>query len=160
SWSKVNGPGNVAFSNGNHAAASADFSSTGVYILRLTVTDGDLSASDDVSVTVTGDDIATWRARHFTAAELADPTISGDNADPDADGLTNGQEFICGTDPRDAASYLKLDSTGMNGTGGHLHFQAAAGRTYTVQYRDNPASGAWVKLQDIPAQSSPGVVEV
>ena len=30
-----------------------------------------------------------WRRSHFSAAELSDPMISGDDADPDGDGLTN-----------------------------------------------------------------------
>ncbi|MEQ1923971.1 MAG: carboxypeptidase-like regulatory domain-containing protein, partial [Pyrinomonadaceae bacterium] len=51
-WSKVSGPGNVAFDNPANATASATFSAQGLYILRLSATDGTVSASDDVSVTV------------------------------------------------------------------------------------------------------------
>jgi hypothetical protein len=40
-----------------------------------------------------------WRADHFTAAELADPAVSGDDADPDGDGLNNLFEYAIGTDP-------------------------------------------------------------
>jgi RHS repeat-associated protein len=52
SWSKVSGTGNVAFSNSNQTATYANFSQTGTYVLRLTVSDSQLSASDDVTVTV------------------------------------------------------------------------------------------------------------
>lgn len=40
-----------------------------------------------------------WKALHFTAAEIADPAISGRHADPDRDGRTNLREFAEGTDP-------------------------------------------------------------
>lgn len=51
-WSKINGPGTVAFSNPSALQTSATFGAEGVYTLRLTATDGELSASDDVIVTV------------------------------------------------------------------------------------------------------------
>ncbi|CAN5141704.1 hypothetical protein BH23VER1_BH23VER1_29260 [soil metagenome] len=41
----------------------------------------------------------TWRERHFSAAQLADPTISGPDADPDHDGLPTLVEFGLGTPP-------------------------------------------------------------
>ena len=52
-WSKVSGPGNVTFGNVNAAATTANFTAAGVYFLRLTANDGVLTASDDISVTVT-----------------------------------------------------------------------------------------------------------
>ena len=39
-----------------------------------------------------------------------------------------------------------------------LHFNAIAGKTYSVLYRDDVASGSWFKLADVPAQGSTGVV--
>src|SRR6185369_2239618 len=51
-WSKVSGPGNVTFSNANAASTTATFSQAGNYTLRLTASDTDLTASDDVAVTV------------------------------------------------------------------------------------------------------------
>jgi hypothetical protein len=35
-----------------------------------------------------------WQARHFTPAELSQPEISGDEADPDGDGLANSQTAV------------------------------------------------------------------
>ncbi|MEK3722849.1 carboxypeptidase regulatory-like domain-containing protein [Paenibacillus sp. FSL H8-0034] len=40
-----------------------------------------------------------WRYIYFTAAQLADPAISGPMADPDNDGLTNYTEYETGQDP-------------------------------------------------------------
>ncbi len=51
-WTKVSGPGTVTFSNANALNASATFSAAGSYVLRLTGSDGALSAQDDVAVTV------------------------------------------------------------------------------------------------------------
>jgi hypothetical protein len=52
SWIKLSGPGTVGFSAPNSANTSATFSAAGVYVLRLTASDGALSRSDDVTVTV------------------------------------------------------------------------------------------------------------
>jgi hypothetical protein len=41
-----------------------------------------------------------WRAQFFTAAEIADPAISGDVADPDGDGVVNLVEFAFNLHPR------------------------------------------------------------
>lgn len=51
---------------------------------------------------------AAWNASYFTASELADPAISGGDADPDGDGFTNDQEFQFQTNPLDAASRPRL----------------------------------------------------
>lgn len=41
-----------------------------------------------------------WKANHFNTAEQSDPTISGPEADPDRDGVTNLGEYGGGTLPR------------------------------------------------------------
>ncbi len=52
-WSKVSGPGAVTFGHPNQAATTAGFSQAGVYVLRLTANDGELSSSDEVTITAT-----------------------------------------------------------------------------------------------------------
>ncbi|MET0752082.1 MAG: PKD domain-containing protein [Pyrinomonadaceae bacterium] len=52
SWEKVSGVGNVTFANPNSVSTTASFSAAGTYVLRLSATDGDLSASDEITVTV------------------------------------------------------------------------------------------------------------
>ena len=52
SWSTVNGPGTVTFANSSIAATTATFSQSGTYLLRLSANDGELSGSDEVTVTV------------------------------------------------------------------------------------------------------------
>ena len=46
----------------------------------------------------------TWQALHFTEAEQADSNISGPNADPDGDEMSNLVEYGLGTLPRISAS--------------------------------------------------------
>src|SRR5581483_8565524 len=51
-WSKVSGPGTVTFTPPNATSTSAAFSAAGTYVLRLAGSDGQLSASSDVTITV------------------------------------------------------------------------------------------------------------
>lgn len=51
-WSKASGPGSVSFSMPNSLTTSASFSAEGVYVLRLTANDSELSTSDELTVTV------------------------------------------------------------------------------------------------------------
>jgi len=50
-WTKASGPGAVAFDTPNSATTSAHFSQAGVYVLRLTATNVQASASANVTVT-------------------------------------------------------------------------------------------------------------
>lgn len=52
-WSLVSGPGTVIFADATAVDTSATFSATGSYLLRLTADDGELTASDEVEITVT-----------------------------------------------------------------------------------------------------------
>ncbi|SDI17099.1 hypothetical protein SAMN05428952_11031 [Nitrosomonas sp. Nm132] len=51
-WSVVSGPGAVVLGNSSAAEATASFSEEGVYVLRLTADDSELSTSDEVQITV------------------------------------------------------------------------------------------------------------
>jgi hypothetical protein len=50
-WSQVSGPGTVTFAAPGATDTTATFSAAGTYVLRLTASDGSLSASDDMTVT-------------------------------------------------------------------------------------------------------------
>ena len=43
-----------------------------------------------------------WAASHFTAAEIADPAVSGPSADANGDGLTNLMAYALGQGPRES----------------------------------------------------------
>lgn len=79
--------------------------------------------------------------------------------DEDNDGSTNLQEYLAGTNPRDPASALKLNVQ-RESEAVRLQFMAVAGRSYTLQRRDNLLDGFWVKLQDFEASPTNGIVEL
>jgi hypothetical protein len=95
-----------------------------------------------------------------TANQLSpdDPTDAA--TDTDQDGLSNLQEYLAGTNPRDPASTLRFESFAAQGGGLALTFNAIAGRVYTVQYRDSLTGGAWLNWRDITPQPTNGPVEV
>ena len=100
-----------------------------------------------------------WEVAHGLDARDA----TGDNGasgDPDGDGMTNLQEYLSGTDPRDSTSYLKIESIGTVSAATRIRFNAVAGKTYSIQYRDQVDLGRWTKLTDVPAQPSTGEIEM
>jgi len=51
-WSKVSGPGNVTFANPAAASTTATFDQPGIYVLRLTASDGQMTTTDDMTIRV------------------------------------------------------------------------------------------------------------
>ena len=82
------------------------------------------------------------------------PTNAADAAlDADGDTMSNWEEFIAGTNPTNALSYLKLDGALGNGVV-NLSFQALSNRTYAIEFKDGLGSPAWTRLAEFPARSS------
>ena len=162
SWSMVSGAGSVSFANANLPQTTATFSQAGTYVLRMNVTDGQLSASDNVQVTVTGgnDPYADWKDEHFTAAELGNPAISGDEADPDGDTVPNEAEFICGTDPRDKTSFLHVVEVSEDQGDFAIQFEIVGDKSYSVLSRDAIDAGTWQRVVDLSPQGNPGEREM
>ena len=86
-WSKVSGPGAVTFA-GNNGTDSADdcvagFTTPGSYLIKVTVSDGALTATGQVTVTVTANYAAGLKAEFFdyTTALLTLPDLTGKMAD-------------------------------------------------------------------------------
>jgi hypothetical protein len=71
------------------------------------------------------------------------------SGDFDGDGMTDLQEFLAGTDPTLASSVLRLTIVSAGPT--VLRFTAAAGRAYTVEYKNTLDAGAWTTLATFPA---------
>jgi len=78
--------------------------------------------------------------------------------DADNDGCTNLHEYLAGTDPNDPASALKL-TVNTQGSAVRLQFPVVAGRSYTIQRRDDLSASPWTKLQDFPPAQSNGFAE-
>ena len=119
-------------------------------------------APAQATVTLRDKPYDAWRHAVFTAEQLADSAVSGDAADPDADGLPNLLEYALGGAPLspDAAAVAPRAEVAA-GEGGEpaaarliLRHTEAAGRTdlvYTVEWTADLA-GPW--------QSGAGVVEL
>jgi len=73
--------------------------------------------------------------------------------DADGDGVSNLQEYLSGTDPQDATSFLKINSVLTAGAFIEIRFTAVARKTYTLLKRDLVSSGSWVRVVDAPVQS-------
>lgn len=98
-WTQFSGPGSVTFGVTNTAATTATFSTNGLYILRVSVTDGQFSVSDDVTVQVGGFAPADW-----VDVSLGTPSTRGKS------GLVNGTFTILAS------------GTGFSGTADSGHF--------------------------------------
>ncbi|MFH0880669.1 MAG: hypothetical protein V2A34_13215 [Lentisphaerota bacterium] len=75
-----------------------------------------------------------------------DPTNEPD-VDADADGFSNYEEFIAGTDPMDAEYKLEMEDIELieSNSSQVISFWSEPGRTYTLGY-SNRLTGAWVNL--------------
>src|SRR5918999_5821731 len=76
-WSTVSGPGTVTFSAPTSPDTQASFSTAGTYVLRLTADDGELTASDDVTVEVRAAGSAALDVRVTAGAHDAEEATSG-----------------------------------------------------------------------------------
>jgi rhodanese-related sulfurtransferase len=73
-----------------------------------------------------------WKQAHFTAEQLADPEVSGDDADPDHDRMSNEQEYLAGTEPKSGGSCLVCSASTLGEGGFVLQWQSATGKVYSV----------------------------
>jgi hypothetical protein len=101
-----------------------------------------------------GDGLADWWETEHFGGLTADPA-----ADPDADGHTNREEYLAGTDPTDPASYLRLTVL-MPSPDAIVGFEAVPGRTYTVEFTNALGVAPWERLATVPARTSRQVVRV
>jgi hypothetical protein len=63
----------------------------------------------------TGDPLDAWRSQYFSAAELADPLISGPMADPGKDGVSVLMAFALNLDPKANDARRMTPGTGTLG---------------------------------------------
>lgn len=76
------------------------------------------------------------------------------DADADDDTMTNLEEYIAGTDPKDPASYLRVGRITPLSKSVLVEFQAISNRTYTVEFTGVLAGGAWTKLGSVSARAT------
>jgi autotransporter-associated beta strand protein len=88
--------------------------------------------------------VDAWKSAYFTPDQLTNSTVSGDSADPDADGSSNYQEYVAGTHPTNALS--RFDVSGTFNQSQVLDWSSVSGRVYDVYWTTNLMS-SFVPLQ-------------
>jgi hypothetical protein len=96
-----------------------------------------------------------WETTHGTLVAMPDA-----EADPDADGLTNLEEYRAGTHPLDPSSSLRLRIVEAGPALTRLEFDAVAGHAYRLEYRDSLMPGGWLLLEAVPARQTDGSVTI
>ncbi len=79
---------------------------------------------------------------------------SADYADPDHDGLNNWHEWICGTNPTNALSALRLVSALPTSTNATVSWQSVAGVNYFLERSANLSSPFTLLASNIVGQAS------
>ena len=89
-----------------------------------------------------------WERNNGLKASVATGE-DGPTGDPDGDGLTNRQELLAGTLPQDRTSRMELRGSSAGPGLVTLTFVVPAGRSYTLQVRDNFNTGTWQPVQSV-----------
>ncbi len=92
----------------------------------------DASTTGIVRVILTPNDLGTWNRSHFTSAELANASISGPDASPARDGLSNLLKYALGLAPKTPA--VAPTPVSRQATNWVLTYQRPADRP-DLQYR-------------------------
>ena len=87
-WTQVSGPDKATISSANAFSTKPTFPKWGTYVLRLTVTDGLLSSSSDVTITANAPPVVSASADRTSVVFPAGVSLSGTASD--VDGLPNG----------------------------------------------------------------------
>ena len=111
-------------------------------ITNAATTTGILSSNAILTVLIDtdGDHVPDeWEfAYNFSTNNAGDATV-----DTDGDTMTNLEEYIAGTDPRDAQSYLEVDAISVAGST-TLSFLARSNKTYTIQFNSELSPSGWL----------------
>jgi hypothetical protein len=143
-WSRVSGPGAVTFANASQPITTATFAAAGTYVLRLSATDGALSAQSDVTITVAAApvnqapivDAGPSRAVTLPQAASLDGTVSDDGL-PAGNTLVTAWSRVSGPGTVTFAAAAAVDTTAS--------FSAAG--TYVLRLTAN--DGALVTTDDV-----------
>jgi len=118
SWSKVSGPGTVTFGNINARSTTATFSTSGTYVLRLTASDGQLTASDDVTIVAAS-------GNTYYVSNFGNDSNSGTSPDSPWKTISKVQSFLGNLRGGDSVLfqragiwYEELDLNNVNGSSG------------------------------------------
>ena len=118
-WSKSSGPGSVTFSSPNSVNTTASFSEAGIYLIRLTADDSELTSFDEVTITVQPDtsspnELLAYYSFDENANDLSGSGNHGEIVGASLSSGVSGQAYeFDGTNDYMAIQQLKLDSPGI-----------------------------------------------
>lgn len=123
---------------------------------RIDDTGAEIIATGFRAEDLDGDGIQdAWAMRHFGISPLLRGTGASDlDGDWDADGLSNRNEFLLGTDPNDPSSglFLQLEITGQGGV--NAHFPYLLSRSYHMRISDDALNWTDVPIEDLSFDSN------
>ncbi|MEO5915200.1 MAG: immunoglobulin domain-containing protein [Luteolibacter sp.] len=143
----------VSGATGTTLTTSALTSST-TYWVRATNAAGTADSNAATATVTTSSPFTLWQNNQFTPGQQADPLVSGPDADPDGDGLTNDQEYTFGLLPL-AGNPSPSPTAALSGNQISLTFIAklatGAGysgltRRYTLTSADSLDATAWTPV--------------
>jgi hypothetical protein len=153
-WSKVSGPGAVAFGDAALPATAATFGQAGTYVLQLFASNASSEVRDQITVFVAANSnvFADWLSAAYPG--VTNQSIVGPKADSDGNGITNLMEFALGLPPGKsnaapwtaASAGLPVQSTLAVDGATYLSLQVRRpigrlGVTYSAQVSDD--LGSW-----------------
>ncbi len=101
----------------------------------------------------------TYNATNLTLNVTAAPPVPAPLAiDTDGDGFPDAQELLAGTDPFDAASFLRISALEKTAAGLKVQFDTFAGRTYRIEYTDDLTTNQWRTLTETIAGDGNAVI--
>ena len=126
-WSHVSGPATTTFEDASAVDTTVSFSQEGVYVIRLTADDGDLSSTFDITVTVSSDITAPSAPASLEVSNIAETSTR----------LT----WTAATDDTAVTGYTILRDGSLIGTTTNLYYEdsgltRATNYTYKVQAFD------------------------
>ena len=138
-WTKISGPGTVAFAQAGVAATTATFSQAGTYVLQLTASDGALSSQDTVTVVASaappGGAGTGLTGTYFPSVDFTGTSITRIDATVNFD-WGNGSP----------ASGVGVDNFSVRWTG---QVQAQFSETYTFSTMSDDGVRLWVNGQQL-----------
>ena len=145
---QFNGSNITAAVSTAYTLSNPQLSNEGPY--RVVITNS-LGAVTSSVVTLVIDSDLDGMPDAFELAYGLNPRLAGDaSGDLDGDGVSNYQEYLAGTNPTNAASFLKLTSDGLAPDGSIiLRFTAVSNRSYSILSKPTINAGTWLSISNI-----------